>query len=104
MQVKVYMHVTLKVRNGKLDQFNEALGHVVPVLEELGWKLVGAWQTAIGRFNTVYDLWELPDANSVLSVLPVAFQTPAFAKWAPQIYDAVEEETVQIVVPTPYMH
>lgn len=98
----VYMHVTLKIRYGKLDQFNEALGQLVPMLEGYGWKLVGAWQTTIGRLNTVVDLWQVPDANAVPSVLALAAENPEFTKYMPIINDAVEEEVLQIMVPTPY--
>lgn len=98
----VYLHVTLKVYYGKVERFCEIMTHLVPVLERLGWKLEAAWESQIGRLNTVVDLWQLPDANAVQSVLAAAFKDPEFAKWATELPDCLEEEVLQIMTKAPY--
>ena len=98
----VYMLATIKLRPGKLQQFNTLLSHLVPIFEERGWKLPGGYLNTIGRLNSVVDLWQLPDANAVQSVLMQASQDPEFQKWAPQIDECVEDETLQIMTKLPY--
>ena len=98
----VYLHVTLKVKQNKVEPFCEILSHIVPVLERHGWKLIGAYQTQIGRLNTIVDLWELPDANAVQSVLEVVGQTPEFQEWAPKLEECLEDEVLQIMTKVPY--
>ncbi len=97
-----YLHVTLKIRQGKMGLFNATLKEMVPVLEGEGWQLVGAWVTSIGRLNTVVDLWEMPDANAVASVLGAVGKHPEMRRWAAQLAESVEEETLQVMVKTPY--
>jgi hypothetical protein len=98
----VYLHVTLKIYQGKVEKLCEILSHLVPLLEKRGWKLVGAYQNVIGRLNTVVDLWQLPDANAVESVLAAAWQEPEFQKWAAELEGCVEEEVLQIMTKVPY--
>ena len=48
------------------------------VMEENGWKLVGAWSTVIGDLHEVHDLWEVEDANTVPNGFAGAFEDPEF--------------------------
>ena len=41
----------------------------MPLLNKHGWKLIGSFSAMVGRFNTVLDLWELPNPNAVESLL-----------------------------------
>ena len=53
-----YLFASLKVKYGQQRKFNEIMSHLKPVLEKDGWKLIGAYQTAIGPLSMVVDLWE----------------------------------------------
>ena len=64
-----YMLVRLEVAYGRVGEFSEIMSHLVPILESKGWRLHGAFVNRIGRLNRCYDLWEMPDANAVQSVL-----------------------------------
>jgi hypothetical protein len=55
-------------------------GSFEPALEEAGWKLIGAYQSAIGPLNTVIDLWEVRDPNAVTETLACVGKKPDFAK------------------------
>jgi len=92
-----YMLAKLHCRYGKVQQLEEIMTHLVPVLESRGWRLAGAWVNSIGRLNTVHDLWELPDANSVRSVLALAAQDPEFRQWAAGLGECLEEETLELM-------
>jgi hypothetical protein len=96
-----YMLVRLQCRYGKVSEFNEVMSHLVPALEEAGWRLHGAYQVNIGRLNKVYDLWELPDANA-RSLTSVAFADPEVAKWAARLPEILDEEELEMMDELPY--
>lgn len=97
-----YMLATLQIRYGKVAEFVEIMKHLVPVLEKQGWKLRGAFMNSIGRLQKAYDLWEIPDASHVRSVLSVAGRDPAFRDWADKLPDCVESEQLEVMEKLPY--
>jgi len=100
----VYLQATLKIYQGKVEKFCQVMSEVVPILEERGWKLLAAYQNIIGRQNTIVDVWELPDANSVQDVLSIVGQMPAFRQLAARLDDVVEEEVLQVMTKASYSH
>jgi hypothetical protein len=102
--IMAYLQATLKIYQGQMEKFCAVMAGVVPILEERGWKLLGAYQNLIGRQNTIVDLWEIPDANSVEKVLGEASQLAAFRNAAAQLADVVEEEVLQLMFKVPYSH
>ena len=60
-----YVYANVKVKYGQLGPFYESMVTIKRVMEEHGWKLVGAWSTVIGDLHEVHDLWEVEDANTV---------------------------------------
>ena len=97
-----FMLVRLEVAYGRVDEFSEIMSHLVPILEKKGWRLHGACVNRIGRLNRCYDLWEMPDANAVQSVLEVAAQEPEFAEWSPKLNDILLEEELELMNELPY--
>jgi hypothetical protein len=100
----VYLQATLKIYQGKMEKFCEVMSGVVPILEERGWKLLAAYQNIIGRQNTIVDVWEIPDANSVEKVLGIASQLTAFRQLVGRLDGVVEEEVLQVMVKASYSH
>lgn len=98
----VYLHSKIKLRYGQLGAFNDAMAEAKPIVEEHGWKLVGAWSTVIGDLNEVHDIWEIKDANAVGAVMRSAFGDPAFRAVAAQFAEHIEEETLTVLTKTPY--
>ena len=101
-KMSYYLLATLKVKFGQQRKFYEVMSHLKPVLEKAGWKLVGAYENAIGRLNTVNDLWEINDPNAVPSTLAVASQDADFVRWAANLPELLEEEVLQIMTKVPY--
>ncbi|MBK9178083.1 MAG: NIPSNAP family protein [Acidimicrobiales bacterium] len=99
---QVFLHVTLKIRQGMMGRFDAVLAEMVPALEEAGWRLVGAWTTTVGRLNTVIDLWELPDADAVESVLAAVSGHPDFGRWYAELSAVTEDEVLALMTPTAY--
>ena len=99
-----YMLVRLQCKYGEVARFSEIMGHLVPILERNGWRLHGAYVNSIGRLNKCYDLWEVPDANGVRSVLGLASQDPEWQQWASQLAEVLEEEELELMEKLPYAH
>ena len=97
-----YLLVRLEVRYGMVPRFSEIMSHLVPVLEQKGWKLKGAFVNSIGRLNRCYDLWEIPDANGVESVLALAQREPEFREWAEHLSECLVEEELEVMNALPY--
>ena len=93
----VYLQASLKLRAGTLPQFISLLNTLTPVLGKHGWKLLGSYASVVGRLNTVVDFWELPDA----SALQAGMSDPEMAKFAPQISEIVEDETLALMTKLP---
>jgi quinol monooxygenase YgiN len=93
----VYLQASIKLYPGKLQDFIALLNKLTPVVGKHGWKLIGSYATAVGRLNTVVDLWELPDA----AALQAALSDPEMAKAAPQISEIVEDETLTLMTKLP---
>jgi len=97
-----YMFAHIKLRPGKVQKFTELIGSLAPLLEKNGgWKLHGSYFNTIGRLNTVIDVWEIPDANSVQTTLEIASQDPEFQKWIPVVEECIEDETLQVMSKLP---
>jgi hypothetical protein len=67
------------------------------VLGKHGWKLLGSYASMVGRLNTVVDMWELPNPNAIQAAL----SDPEMAKYAPQISEIVEDETLTLMTKLP---
>jgi hypothetical protein len=93
----VYLQASLKLRAGKLPDFISMLNSVTPVLGKHGWKLLGSYASMVGRLNTVVDFWELPNPDAVQAAL----SDPELAKFAPQISEIVEDETLTMMTKLP---
>ena len=79
-----YLLASLKVKYGQQHRFNEVMSHLKPLLEKSGWKLIGAYQTAIGLLNSVVDLWEVNNPNAVTETLAAVRKDPEFARNGPR--------------------
>lgn len=99
---KVYVHARLKLKVGMYEEFCEAIGKQVPVLESHGWKLVGAWTAVVGKVCTVVDLWELPDANTFFDGLAAWRQSENFTEFRKVTSAAILEEDISMMKKVPY--
>jgi hypothetical protein len=100
-----YMLARLQVRYGQVPKLVEIMSHLTPVLEGEGWTLVGAYQTAIGRFHEVWDVWDVGgDAAAIGTALTKARQNAEFAEWAAKLPEVVEAEETRYMEKLPYSH
>ena len=97
-----YLMATLKVKYGQQRKFYEIMNHLKPALEKEGWKLIGAYETAIGRLNTIIDLWEIEDPSAVTTTLAAIGRDQATRRWAAQLPEVIDEEVIQVMSKVPY--
>lgn len=97
-----YLHVTIKVRPGKMNEFCELMPILVGAAERHGWKLLGAWSNVIGRLNVVVDLWEVPDANSIPAQFAQLMQLSDWPQLEQRLAACVEDEALQVMGRLPY--
>ncbi len=97
-----YLLASLKLKYGQQPKFNEVMSHLKPALEKAGWKLIGAYQTAVGPLGSVVDLWEVNNPSAVTETLAKVGRDPEFAQWAAKLPRLVEEEVLQIMTKLPY--
>lgn len=98
----VYLHVTIQLVRGKHRVFASAMAEMAPVLESQGWRLVGAFTSAIGRLGAVYHVWRVPSADSVLTALAAVRAHPGAARWHDAFAESVADEAIELVRPMPY--
>jgi NIPSNAP len=97
-----YVYANVKVKYGQLPAFYEAMVTIKRVMEENGWKLLGAWSTVIGDLHEVHDLWEVEDANTVPNGFAGAYENPEFVQAAAQLSTIADREVLSLVGKTPY--
>jgi hypothetical protein len=98
----VFLIARIDVAYGQLGRFNDAMSRLVPLLAERGWRLVAAYVSVIGPVGQVIDVFEVPDANAVPSVLEMVKGDPAFAAIAGELVGVVREERTMLAAATPY--
>src|SRR3954469_8515270 len=98
----IYLIARLIVRYGKLAEFSDIMKRLGPLMETHGWKLNAAYSTIVGNIHEVYDVWEVPDANSVPAGLAAAGGDPSFLALIPELALVVESETLTMVTKAPF--
>jgi hypothetical protein len=99
------MLARLQVKYGQVPKVVEIMSHITPALEKEGWTLIGGYQTVIGRFHEVWDLWDVGgDAAAIGAALDKARLDPDFAEWAAKLPDVVESEETRYMEKLPYSH
>jgi hypothetical protein len=63
----VYQRVLFDLEPGHLVQFERSMSQIVPALSEQGWHLVAALRKAAGSVDMAFNLWRLPDLESLVS-------------------------------------
>jgi hypothetical protein len=97
-----YLHVTIQLVRGRSATFYTAMSEMAPVLEEAGWRLVGAFTPTVGRLNAVFHVWSVPSPDGVLVGMNAARSHPSAMRWHDMFAESIEDEVVQLVRPTPY--
>lgn len=95
----ITMHSTIHVRPGKMPAMIELLrDRMVPILEgKAGWKLVGCYESRVGRLNTLVDVWEMEDYNHFTRAFDAYRADPGYPAIRLALDEIVEEETTMFM-------
>ena len=63
----VYQKVLFDLEPGHLDQFERSMSQIVPALSEQGWHLVAALRKAARSVDMAFNLWRLPNLESLVT-------------------------------------
>ena len=102
MTDQVFLHVELRISAKEFVRFVDTMQHVWPLIEEAGWKFVGAWKVRVGVANSMRVIWSIADANAFFNERPGLLSHPRFAEFRAVIDAAVLEESVTIMTALPY--
>jgi hypothetical protein len=98
----VYVQARVQLKYGKLAAFNDTMARLVPIFEQRGWKLIGAWSTIVGDLHEVIDIWEVQDANTIGEAMMSASEDEAFQLIAAELPDEINVEVLSTMIKTPY--
>jgi hypothetical protein len=100
--VPVYVYANTKLRYGKTQLFHETMSELRPVFADLGWHLVAGYGTRVGDLQQVHDIWEVADADTVVSALARVHEDPRWPPLERQLAECIEHDSIAIVDKTPY--
>jgi hypothetical protein len=89
----VYLHYSIKLRAGRLQDFVSLPNSLTPLMAKHGWKLLGSYASVVGRLNTVVDLWELPNEAAIQA----AMSDSEVAKVASRFGEIIEDQTLTLL-------
>lgn len=96
----VYQRVLFDLEPGHLDQFERSMSQIVPALSEQGWHLVAALRKAAGSVDTAFNLWRLPDLESLMSAGSGARAAhPELGEAVAPLVKILRSETIDVLAP-----
>ena len=96
-----YLHATLTAKPGRLDELGETVAHVSRGMRQRGMRLLGALRTVDADPGGMVDLWEVPDANTVVEALDEAARHPSHPAVMTRLARSLDDEVLQILRPAP---
>ncbi|MPV88531.1 hypothetical protein GB882_07610, partial [Georgenia ruanii] len=99
---QTFFMASLKLNYGALNAWNDAFQHLVPVFEELGWKLRGSYHTIVGDIFEVINIWQIPDANAIGEARKAARSHPAYLEYGTKLPALIDREDLAILESNPF--
>ena len=60
----MFVHASMTLAPGKEHEVSELLARSLPLLVKYGWTLAGSFRLLSGPTRTIWNLWDIPDANA----------------------------------------
>ena len=60
----MFVHASMTLAPGKEQEVSELLARSLPLLVKYGWTLAGSFRLLSGPTRTIWNLWDIPDANA----------------------------------------
>jgi hypothetical protein len=96
-----YLHATLTAKPGRLDELGDTVARVSQGMQQRGMRLLGALRTVGTEPGGMVDLWEVPDANTVIDALDDAARHPAHPAVMARLARSLDDEVLQILQQEP---
>jgi hypothetical protein len=99
---ETYAHEQIHVPMGTARDFLEIVAEeAVPVYEEFGWRLCGAWETAMVNESECFLHWAIPTWESWAETEHAERRDSALQRWRSRTYDLAEKWHRFLVVDAP---
>jgi|SRR4051812_21144752 hypothetical protein len=98
----LYMHATLTPVAGRLADLGDAVARIKGGLEASGMSLRRAWRTPSDDPGTMVDLWELPDANTIIDALAAAAAHPRHEETMAWLATLLADERLRMLSGAPH--
>jgi hypothetical protein len=96
----VYQRVIFDLEPGHLDQFERSMSQIVPALSEQGWHLIAALRKAAGSVDMAFNLWRLPNLESLVTAGRGARAAhPELGEAVAPVVKVLRSETIDVLVP-----
>lgn len=96
----LFMHATLTPVPGRLADLGDTVAWLKKGLERSGLTMRRAWAATSG--DAMVDLWELPDANTIVDALTVAAEHPRHAETMATLATVLADEVLRLLSPAPH--
>ncbi len=60
----MHVHASMTLAPGKEQAVSDLLARALPLLVKYGWTLTGSFRVLSGPTRTIFNLWDIPDANA----------------------------------------
>jgi len=95
----VYAHEQVRVPRGTSAEYLEVVRHeAAPVMERFGWKLTGAWETAMADDSECFVLWAIPTWDQWAAREEARRRDPGLGRWEARNLEASESLTRILLV------
>ena len=99
----IYMHVTCQIQHRKVPEWTASYEKILlPLIEKHGQKLVGAWQTTIGIYDEVLDLYAFENMGEMERIRRELREDPVWIDYQKTSPSLEGLEVSKLMVPLPY--
>jgi hypothetical protein len=96
------MHATLTPVLGRLADLGDTVAWLKAGLERSGMTMRRAWRTPVEDPGVMVDLWELPDANTIVDALAAAAAHPRHEETMAKLATVLADERLRLLSPAPH--
>jgi hypothetical protein len=101
--VPVVLHATFDVKYGTIHRFEDTMSRFVPAMVAQGWRLLGAYRSITGDVSQAIHVWEIPEAESLLTAPPKALaEFRELLAAVEEFVEIIERESLRLLVPMSY--
>jgi hypothetical protein len=64
----MFVHASMTLAPGKEQEVSDLLARSLPLIGKYGWKLAGSYRLLSGPTRSLFNLWDIPDANAFVAL------------------------------------